>query len=66
MNSLEKEIRSAVFASVFGVRSDRKKFFFEKIKITKDHNKARRLLMIIHEKKIFHANGKLFFCICLL
>ena len=37
MNNLEKEIRYAVFTPVFGVRSDRKKFFFEKIKIIKDH-----------------------------
>jgi hypothetical protein len=35
MNNLEKEIRYVVFTPVFGVRSDRKKFFFEKIKITK-------------------------------
>jgi hypothetical protein len=52
MNNLEKEIRYAVFTPVFGVRSDiEKKFFFEKIKIIKDHKKVRRLLMIIHEKK---------------
>jgi hypothetical protein len=41
MNNLEKEIRYAVYTPVFGVRSDRKKFFFEKIKIIKDHKKAR-------------------------
>jgi hypothetical protein len=51
MNNLEKGIRYAVFTPVFGVRSNRKKIFFEKIKIIKDHKKARRLLMIIHEKK---------------
>ena len=49
MNNLEKEIRYAVFTPVFGVRSDRKKFFFRK---NKNHKRSqRRLLMIIHEKK---------------
>ncbi len=51
MNNLEKEIRYAVFTPVFGVRSDRKKFFFRKKKVIKDHKKARILLMIIHEKR---------------
>jgi hypothetical protein len=64
-NLVEKEIHYAVFPPVCGVRSDRKDNFFEKIKIIKDHKKARRLLMkkkINFSVLIFHErSADLFF-----
>jgi hypothetical protein len=48
MNNLEKEIRYAVLTPVFGVRSDRKIFFFRK---NKNHKRSQK------SKKTFDDNS---------
>ncbi len=48
MNNLDKEIFYAVFTSVFGVKSNRKKFFFRK---NKNHKRSQK------SKKTFDDNS---------